>query len=165
MNNLSLANRLKARLTRSDRLTNVTALLQRVLANSTASEAPFTSGTSADAPGRGAPKAFGAGSTKDALDWTKGTAQPAVPEALRDFLDRIGQLGSTSGLSSGADGLVASAPTHTPAPLPEGARFETRTYTNAAGSRAYKLYIPSGYGGQPVPLVIMLHGCTHTSGL
>src|SRR3954463_8237380 len=162
MNNLSLANRLKARLTRSDRLTDATALLQRMLANRTASEVPFTSGTSADAPGRGASKAFGAGATKEALDWTKGTAQPAVPEALRDFLDRIGQLGSTSGLPTGLDGLVGPMPTHAPAPLPEGARFETLTYTNAAGSRAYKLYIPSGYSGQPVPLVVMLHGCTQS---
>src|SRR3954453_5765960 len=151
MNNLSLANRLKARLTRSDRLTDATALLQRMLANRTASEVPFTPGTSADAPGRGASKAFGAGATKEALDWTKGTAQPAVPEALRDFLDRIGQLRSTSGLPTGLDGLVGPVPTHAPAPLPEGARFETLTYTNAAGSRAYKLYIPSGYRGQSVP--------------
>src|SRR3954447_4911574 len=162
MNNLSLANRLKARLTRSDRLTDATALLQRMLTNRTASEAPFTSGTSADAPGRGASKAFGAGAPKEALDWTKGTAQPGVPEALRDFLDRIGQLGSTSGLPTGLDGLVGPMPTPAPAPLPEGARFETLTYTNAAGSRAYKLYIPSGYRGQSVPLVVMLHGCTQS---
>jgi hypothetical protein len=119
MNNLSLANRLKARLTRAERLTNATALLQRMLANRTASEAPFTPGTSADAPGRGAPKAFGTDFSKEALDWTKGTAQPAMPEALRDFLDRIGQLGSTSGLPPGLDGLVGSVPTHAPAPLPE----------------------------------------------
>src|SRR3954453_5997389 len=84
MNNLSLANRLKARLTRSDRLTDATALLQRMLTNRTASEAPFTSGTSADALGRGASKAFGAGAPKEALDWTTGTAQPGLPEALRD---------------------------------------------------------------------------------
>src|SRR3954451_17093890 len=160
MNNLSLANRLKARLTRSDRLTDATALLQRMLANRTASEAPFTSGTSADAPGRGASKAFGAGATKEALDWTTGAARPGVPEALRDFLDRIGQLGSPSGLPTGLDGLVGPWPAHAPAPLPEGARFETLTYIHAAGSRAYKLYIPSGYSGQPVPLVVMLHGCT-----
>src|SRR3954463_8260213 len=160
MNNLSLANRLKARLTRSDRLTDATALLQRMLANRTPSTAPFTSGTSADAPGRGAPKAFGTDFKKEALDWTSGTAQPAIPEALRDFLDRIGQLGSTSGLPTGLDGLVGPMPTHTPAPLPDGARFDRLTYANAAGSRAYKLYIPSGYSGQPVPLVVMLHGCT-----
>src|SRR3954463_7966874 len=160
MNNLSLANRLKARLTRSDRLTDATALLQRMLANRTASEAPFTSGTSADAPGRGASKAFGAGATKEALDWTTGAAPPRGPEALRDFLDRIGQSGSPSGLPSGLDGLVGPLPAHAPAPLPEGARFETLTYANAAGSRAYKLYIPSGYSGQSVPLVVMLHGCT-----
>src|SRR5215204_2458877 len=162
MNNLSLANRLKARLTRSDRLTEATALLQRMLANRTASEAPFSPDKTADTPAQGAPKTFGTGFAKEALDWTKGTAQPGVPEALRDFLDRIGQLGSPSGLPTGLDGLVGPLPTHAPAPLPEGARFETLTYTNAAGSRAYKLYIPSGYRGQPVPLVVMLHGCTQS---
>jgi poly(hydroxyalkanoate) depolymerase family esterase len=46
------------------------------------------------------------------------------------------------------------------ASVPEGGRFVERSYTNSAGTRSYKLYIPSGYTGQAVPLIIMLHGCT-----
>jgi poly(hydroxyalkanoate) depolymerase family esterase len=41
-------------------------------------------------------------------------------------------------------------------------RFIRRTYANAAGSRAYKIYLPAGYRGQALPLVVMLHGCKQT---
>jgi poly(hydroxyalkanoate) depolymerase family esterase len=87
-----------------------------------------------------------------------GLGQSQMPEALRGFLDRMGQPGSLAGF----DGLVGPGPARAPAPLPEGARFEERTFANEAGSRAYKLYIPSGYTGQPIPLVLMLHGCTQS---
>ncbi|MBO1907960.1 PHB depolymerase family esterase [Microvirga sp. 3-52] len=87
-----------------------------------------------------------------------GLGQPQMPEALRGFLDRTGQPGSLAGF----DGLVGPVPARAPIPLPEGARFEERTFANEAGSRTYKLYIPSGYTGQPVPLVVMLHGCTQS---
>jgi poly(hydroxyalkanoate) depolymerase family esterase len=37
--------------------------------------------------------------------------------------------------------------------------FITRAYTNGASSRNYKLYVPSAYAGEPMPLIVMLHGC------
>jgi poly(hydroxyalkanoate) depolymerase family esterase len=44
-----------------------------------------------------------------------------------------------------------------------GGRFVEGSYSNVAGSRGYKLYIPSGYAGQAVPLIVMLHGGTQTA--
>jgi poly(hydroxyalkanoate) depolymerase family esterase len=46
--------------------------------------------------------------------------------------------------------------------LPQAGRFEERSYANAAGRRSYRLYIPSSYRGQALPLVVMLHGCTQS---
>jgi poly(hydroxyalkanoate) depolymerase family esterase len=52
-----------------------------------------------------------------------------------------------------------SAPVLNPEPRSEAGQFLSRTYHNGAGARGYRLYVPSGYNGQPVPLVVMLHGC------
>jgi poly(hydroxyalkanoate) depolymerase family esterase len=52
-----------------------------------------------------------------------------------------------------------------PDPTPDtapGAQFLTGSYTNAAGTRSYKLYVPSGDLRLPLPLVVMLHGCTQS---
>ena len=58
-----------------------------------------------------------------------------------------------------------SAPTPTPEPdfISEPGQFLARSYQNSAGRRTYRLYLPSGYRGQPVPLVVMLHGCKQTA--
>lgn len=40
--------------------------------------------------------------------------------------------------------------------------FETHEFSNQAGTRAYKLYVPAGAQELPLPVVVMLHGCTQS---
>ena len=76
---------------------------------------------------------------------------------LKALLDR------TKGRSGiGPRGVIKRAPLSTPDIVPEGARFIEGTYSNPAGSRAYRLFIPSRHQEQPLPLVVMLHGCTQS---
>ncbi len=87
-----------------------------------------------------------------------GTARPHLPEPLRNFLDQA----RSGGFPLPVGGLAHPAPAEAPSALPSGAKFLAATFSGAAGSRPYKLYVPSGYHGQAIPLIVMLHGCTQS---
>jgi poly(hydroxyalkanoate) depolymerase family esterase len=52
-----------------------------------------------------------------------------------------------------------SEPVATRAPQAATGSFEAYSYTNDAGTRTYKLYVPASYTGAPAPLLVDLHGC------
>lgn len=45
-----------------------------------------------------------------------------------------------------------------------GGQFLAKSYRNAQGARAYRLYLPPGYDTRhALPLIVMLHGCTQSA--
>jgi poly(hydroxyalkanoate) depolymerase family esterase len=145
------------RLTRAGQLVEATVLLQRMLrGESEPEEASRTTGRIA-LTGRKPPIIDAKANTiveTDSPQLARVTsAQPRMRRALLDHTK------GHSGL--GLQGVIKRAPS-TRDIVPEGARFIEGTYSSSAGSRAYKLFIPSSYHGQPLPLIVMLHGCTQS---
>ena len=75
-------------------------------------------------------------------------------QVLREGRLAIGTLGSLPGMSQPE--MAKHIP---PPPMPDGARFLTRSFTCATGTRRYRLYIPASAPNRPRGLVVMLHGC------
>ena len=146
------------RLTRAGQLVEATALLQRMLRGERAPDALLRT-TDHIAPSRRQPPTIDV--KANAVDDTDRphlaratSAQPRMPRAFFDSTkERPG---------FGLRGLVKRAPPSTADIVPEGAKFIEDAYSNPAGRLAYKLFVPSRYRGEPIPLVVMLHGCTQS---
>jgi poly(hydroxyalkanoate) depolymerase family esterase len=133
------------RLTRSGQLVEATALLQRMLRGE-------------NAPGVTAPSTHRSASTEGEPPTIDAKAHAAETRSPR--LTAVDLAKNLPGL--GLRGSLRRAPPSMADIVPDGARFVEGSYGNAAGSRVYRLFIPSGYHGQAIPLVIMLHGCTQS---
>jgi poly(hydroxyalkanoate) depolymerase family esterase len=141
------------RLTRANRLIEATALIQRMLRGEIDSEIARL--------GNRPPTIDGYAET---IDETKPSHFNAVPSAKPHYFRPLRNPTYRFKYPSrhGLQGWRGPAQLSTPDIVPEGGKFIEENYTNPAGSRAYKLYIPSGYQGQAVPVVVMLHGGTQT---
>jgi poly(hydroxyalkanoate) depolymerase family esterase len=148
------------RLTRAGQLVEATALLQRMLRGESAPDASSDTGGRIALTGR---KPLTIDAKANAVEKKTDShpklepAPSAQPRMFRALLDRKE---ARSGIE--LRGVMKRAPLSTPDIMPEGARFIERTYSSPAGSRAYRLFIPSRYREQPLPLVVMLHGCTQS---
>jgi poly(hydroxyalkanoate) depolymerase family esterase len=145
------------RLTRSGQLVEATALLQRMLRGEPARDATLHT-ISRIAPAR---ETLTIEARADAVEKSDSPhlarATPAQAPTLRALRD------GTRGRSPlGRRGVINRAPPSRSEIAPERGRFIEGSYRNAAGSRVYKLFIPSRYQGQPRPLIVMLHGCTQS---
>ena len=128
------------RLTRTGRLGEATAAIQRALRGSAAAAAPHA----------------------DAAPMTPNVTAPT--EVLDGCVFEVDARAAGSEPTDTPQPFTApefAAPEAARAAAPnDPASFTSGTHTHAGLSRDYKLYAPPGAAGRSLPLVVMLHGCT-----
>jgi poly(hydroxyalkanoate) depolymerase family esterase len=136
------------RLTRQGRLLEATALIQQTLAGPATRRPP-------EPPGAGDEAAGTPGRDPDARPAPRAGAGTHLGLARADWLPRRRAVpswgpGGLRRLHRPASPVVTSPP----------GRFDTFSYSNAAGTRGYRLYVPTRGTGEALPLIVMLHGGT-----
>jgi poly(hydroxyalkanoate) depolymerase family esterase len=145
------------RLTQAGQLAEATALLQRMLRGVRAPDATSRATGGIPLPGREPPTIDAKANDVEDTDRLHLTLAPSAPARRLQPLFERAKDGTWLGMRG-----VKRTPPSTPDIVPGDAKFIESAYSNPAGSRTYKLFVPSGYQGQPLPLVVMLHGCTQS---
>jgi poly(hydroxyalkanoate) depolymerase family esterase len=147
------------RLTRAGRLTEATAVLQRGLAavgtagprESTAAQPVANLGQFRLPVSSSRPTRWPEPLRADAAAASQGLVED-LQAALPDLADIVSP-GRWPGGGRSPRGVAAARA----AAAPTG-EIRHLIHPESAGSRGYELYIPASYTGEPVPLVVMLHG-------
>jgi poly(hydroxyalkanoate) depolymerase family esterase len=146
------------RLTRAGQLVEATALLQRMLRGESA--AGSSDSTASATPARLGPPTIDVKANVVEERERRPPAQVSSTPPRPKCSMRFDSIKDFSRL--GLRGPITRAPPSASDIAPKGAKFIEGTFSNAAGSRTYKLFIPSRYQGKPLPLIVMLHGCTQS---
>ncbi len=139
--------RSKEALTKTHDVRTATETIQRTMQN-------FISGA-----GKTLPKSpfNSTNSTSSSFSSKTNSARSGIPSFVNDLLSGLG-------MDVGVNKNVfddSFEPDENKVDVSDGGRFINASYTHSAGSaHRYKLYIPSCYQGQSLPLIVMLHGCT-----
>ena len=137
------------RLTRQGRLVEATALIQQTLASPAVTRSAPTGSCGEEEAGCAPGRYSDPPPAQHAREGTQ------LRGARSGWITRLRTLPSR-----GASGLHRGHRPAVPAARWPAGRFDAFSYTNAVGTRAYRLYVPTGYTGGPLPLVVMLHGGT-----
>lgn len=158
-----------ADLTRASKLMDATRVIQHALSGRSDEAAGPAPGRSADAQAPSLelraerPRSEGESARREAASgpagWS-GAGSSGVGSRLRRPLADVVELlrrAKRDGLAPLS--MPGVQPGRAPA-QPQGAQFLARSFSNLAGTRSYKLYVPARPATGPRPLVVMLHGCT-----
>jgi poly(hydroxyalkanoate) depolymerase family esterase len=155
MNQTAMAGMAEAlQLTKAGRLSEASAALQQALG-----------GAGVTTPGTGDGTGVNPGSPLH-RSWNHGAGLPGLGGPGGGLGGLGGGLAGGPGgldglrgkLAGGLAGLANAFTQRAPAISTDPGELQQLSYTGAAGSRTYDLYLPTGYCGRPVPLVVMLHG-------
>ncbi len=135
------------RLTQAGRLAEATALIQRSL------------GAAGMAPAGPTPAAPPASRLEGPVGGDSPPHEAVIPERMREGLDQM--MRNLRNLAPGLKGFGGETQEPQHGPASGGGQFVERSFSNAAGARDYKLFVPSPRPGLR-PLVIMLHGCSQS---
>lgn len=144
------------RLTRAGKLVEATALLQRMLQGGSAPAPTSRSGTKAPLARLKPPTIDAKADVVEERESRPTQPSPVQGRKRNSSLDGMRKF-SVFNLQG-----PIGAPPSTSDIAPESTQFIAGTFSNAAGSRTYKLFIPSRSQGKQLPLIVMLHGCTQS---
>jgi poly(hydroxyalkanoate) depolymerase family esterase len=132
-------------LTRAGKLTEATAYIQQMLGGTVTAPADETAQTTGPTN-----VIEGTFTRLDPVEAEKPASAPKRRKPLAETLQHIARGGMPAQKMPLAQATSGDA------------RFTTHSYSGATGSRDYMLFLPDAPGTEPLPIVVMLHGCTQS---